>query len=79
MAGLHGDFAGLHGTDFDDLVPAFPRHITDNLYQYPFQWIFVTSFFMIWEFIVSGIVQGQIVDTFSEMREKDNMMREDEA
>jgi len=77
--GLHGDFAGLHGTDFDDIMPAFPLKITDNLFQFPLQWLFVITFFLIWEFIVSGIVQGQIVDAFSEMRAKDDMKKEDEA
>ena len=73
--GLHGDFAGLHGTDQDDLMPAFPLQWDDNLFQYPLQWLFVTTFFLIWEFIVSGIVQGQIVDTSSEMRARPNYNR----
>jgi hypothetical protein len=67
-AGIHGDFAGLHGTDFEDLMPAYPLRWNSNLKQHPLQWMFVTFFFLAWEYILAGIVQGQIVDAFSAIR-----------
>lgn len=34
------------------------------------QWLFITLFFLIWDYILVGIVQGQIVDAFVDIRGK---------
>jgi len=66
-AGLHGDMAGLYGDDFGNVLNPFPIDIYDQPKKVV-GWVFVTVFFLIWEYILAGIVQGYIVDAFSEIR-----------
>jgi len=70
-AGLHGDLAGAHGDDFEDIwTDGLMVSIqTDGMKL--FQWLFTISFLIIWGFILEGIVQGYIVDAFSAIREED--------
>jgi len=70
-AGLHGDFAGMHGNEFDDLADAFPREIQLEPKR-QLQWLFVTFFFVVWEYILLGIAQGQIVDAFAAIRDEED-------
>jgi hypothetical protein len=55
----------------EEIVFAMPKVMGEDgdLVQ---QVIFVVSFYLIWVVIMQGIIQGQIVDAFSEMRDKKN-------
>ena len=66
-AGLRGDIAGVHGNDFSDVLLAFPTEINKDIKK-QFQFWFVTIFFLLWSYVLAGIVQGYIVDAFSMIR-----------
>jgi hypothetical protein len=66
-AGLHGDIAGAHGDDFENIWTNYPLKISDESTKQA-QWVFTITFFLTWGFILEGIVQGYIVDAFSAIR-----------
>jgi len=74
-AGLQGDMSGLHGSDQGDLFFAFPLDIGD-MGKKQAQWWFVQTYFIMWNYIIAGIIQGYIVDAFGAIRgaqdDKDN-------
>ena len=76
-AGLHGDFGGLHGDPWWNIFQSFPLEISSDGAKQA-QWWLVTSFFILWQFIIAGIVQGYIVDAFSMIR-CESTAREDDA
>ena len=59
-AGLHGDMAGLHGDNYGNIFPSFPERFEENLHKHPVQWLFVLCFFLMWEFVLGGIVQVRV-------------------
>lgn len=74
--GFHGDMARMHGDLHENLVDSFFVDLGDRP-VIQFQWWFTLLFVLIWEFIISGIVQGQIVDAFAEIRQKEADLEED--
>ena len=65
-AGVRGDMEELHGDDMGNLWMNngdFPEEITQ--WRAIGQWLFVLSFFIIWHYILEGIIQGTIVDSFT--------------
>jgi len=75
---MHGDLAGLHGNDFGDLIQAFPLWIT-SIPGRQVEWLYVMTFFLLWEYVLAGIVQGQIVDAFAGIRAEQDMKADDLA
>ena len=39
--------------------------------------VFLLVYYVLWEFILAGIIQGQIIDAFAEIRSRDDAMKED--
>lgn len=75
-AGLQGDFAGLHGDAWWNVFQSFPLSIDDKTKKQA-QWWFVNSYFVIWNYIIAGIVQGYIVDAFGAIRGAQDSRDED--
>jgi len=76
-AGIHGDLLGLHGDDHDNVfMDDFPLKWDDQQIT-QIQWWVAMTFFVFWEFIFGGIIQGQIVDAFSELRDDSNQSADD--
>jgi len=71
--GFRGDLNTMHGDDHGnirgDYIP--PEVFTEKI-DYQMQVIFILIFFMLWEFILAGIIQGQIIDAFAEIRLNDD-------
>jgi len=67
-AGFRGDMVGMHGTDHDDIYDAHALNWGDKS-KGQFQWWYVIFFLAIWDFVIAGIIQGQIVDAFAEIRQ----------
>jgi len=68
-SGLYGDMLGLHGDNHGNiwmLNGEYPEYIEQ--WYAVLQWLFVLVFFLIWNYVLAGIVQGTIVDAFSEIR-----------
>ena len=42
-------------------------------------WLFTMLFYVIWNFVLVGIVTGQIVTAFQAIREKESMLMKNEA
>ena len=60
---MHGDNHGnIRGGTYE------PPEVFTNQVDYLVQVFFVLCFFVIWEFILAGIIQGQIIDAFAEIR-----------
>jgi len=74
--GLHGDLATFHGDNFGNLPATYPMWIS-SIPDQQAQWFLVITFFLIWEYILAGIVQGQIVDAFAGIRAHKDMQDED--
>jgi len=72
--GFRGDLNTMHGDNYGNLrgeayVP--PERFYEDL-PYQFQLLFVLIFVLVWENILSGIIQGQIIDAFAEIRAMDD-------
>jgi len=68
-AGINGDLSGMHGDDHGNIFDDFPKDVyTKSNRKSTLHWMVVISYFVIWNFIISGIIQGQIVDAFSTIR-----------
>ena len=71
-AGLHGDFVNLHG-DGDGLhlglLSGAPLWIEDDPKQQS-RWLLTLIYILAWEWVLAGIVQGQIVDAYARIREE---------
>lgn len=66
----------MHGDDFDTFIKNFPTKITERG-DMQLRWFYVLSFYLIWSFIIEGIVQGIIVDAFAEIRARDDAQKAD--
>jgi len=79
-AGVHGDLGLQHGDNFGNVLgnalTPFPLSFTDQPFR-EFQWVFVITFFIIWEFLLAGIIQGQIVDAFAGIRAQETARAQD--
>jgi len=75
-AGFRGDMAAMHGDDHDNVFEQFTPYIDENQKQ-QVQWWYVMLFLFLWDFIISGIIQGQIVDAFAEIRQRAADLEED--
>jgi len=76
--GIYGDLSGMHGDNFGDIFTAFPIAVDNKTDLKKFgHWIVVVSYFIIWNFIIAGIIQGQIVDAFSQLREEEEERQTD--
>jgi len=72
--GFRGDLNTMHGDNYGNLrgeayVP--PERFYEDL-SFQAQLVFVLLFVLVWENILSGIIQGQIIDAFAEIRAGDD-------
>ena len=57
----------MHGDNWWNVFLSFPLGIDDRPKKQA-QWWFVNSYFVMWNYIIAGIVQGYIVDAFGAIR-----------
>ena len=69
QVGFRGDLDGLHGDEHGNIRGSYtsPKALWDDS-SYQFQVWLVLGFYLLWEYILAGIIQGQIIDAFAEMR-----------
>ena len=82
--GLRGDIATALGSNFGEIfLPAgkytgvFPQKVSE-LRKTQAVWLLALVFYVVWQFMLVGIVTGQIVDAFSVMRSEETSLRADE-
>jgi hypothetical protein len=70
QSGFRGDLDDLHGNDHGEIRGSeyeSPLNPWEDLY-YQAEVLMVLAFYLLWEYILAGIIQGQIIDAFAEMR-----------
>jgi hypothetical protein len=69
QVGFRGDLNGLHGDEHGNIRAIYdsPTAIWEDI-SYQFQVFLVLFFYLLWEYILAGIIQGQIIDAYAEMR-----------
>jgi len=76
-AGFRGDMKAMHSDEHDDLTEdGFPTTLEQTPMRH-WQWWYLMVFFWAWDMMISGIIQGQIVDAFAEMRQASNDLADD--
>jgi len=80
QVGFRGDLDTLHGDDHGNIrggsYPTPTAFFDDTIWTA--QVIGTAIYYMIWTFILEGIIQGQIIDTFAEIRSEEESKQEDE-
>jgi len=67
--GFRGDLNTLHGDDHGNIRGTMvPPAVFYEDSSYQIQVVFVLLYYLIWDYILAGIIQGQIIDAFAEMR-----------
>eukprot|EP00239_Pterosperma_sp_CCMP1384_P004073 CAMPEP_0197849808 /NCGR_PEP_ID=MMETSP1438-20131217/13288_1 /TAXON_ID=1461541 /ORGANISM="Pterosperma sp., Strain CCMP1384" /LENGTH=462 /DNA_ID=CAMNT_0043462655 /DNA_START=177 /DNA_END=1565 /DNA_ORIENTATION=+ len=70
--GQAGDFGRVYGDPVNEWFPSM-NHVPNYYYQewlYQARSIFVLSFIIIWGFLLSNIMTGQIVEAFTQIRQR---------
>jgi len=70
QVGFRGDLDELHGDDHGNIRGdsyVSPQSVWEDP-TYQLQVLMVLAFYLLWEYILAGIIQGQIIDAFAEMR-----------
>jgi len=83
--GFRGDFGGAFADPYDIIWYTMPASTgqqgkyIDNSKGSSFmaEWGYIMLFFWIWEYLIAGIIQGQIVDAFAEIRQAQTELEED--
>jgi len=79
QVGFRGDLDTIHGDDHGNIRGGYSppaAFFEDGKWQA--QVIGVLLFYFMWTFILEGIIQGQIIDAFAEMRGEDDAKEQDE-
>lgn len=80
-AGLKGDLSSAFGNaEIKNVFPAatYPLQIQD-IVDIQAGWLFTVLFYVVWNFVLVGIVTGQIVTAFSAIRERETSLSKNEA
>jgi hypothetical protein len=75
QVGLRGDIGDMHSDEHGNVDPTTPfPEAFDNEVKFQAELLFVLLFYVMWEFVLAGIIQGQIIDSFAEIRAYDDAM-----
>merc|ERR1712224_642870 len=75
QVGLRGDMLDLHSDNHGNIDPdtPFPERFDDKP-KLQVELLFVMIFYVAWTFVLAGIIQGQIIDAFAEIRALDDRL-----